>query len=262
MPRKEQRGRIQAQGGGLEASESWHQAEPLSKEKGLSLLARLRSRLSVPERNAMERLFEEAQCFIEQAEGGIDAPFRRSFNDRYDCRLRVDVEVWSGAAFVLRNRGQGKGVPASALHLVLPDRQEACARAERYWQQRFTQLLAPHGLSHQPFYNKYAAGGQKIAVGNPIFDAYVPQRHKLVRIIQYDLAEAEGELLSFYTDAWPTAQMAPELRPRPAEPAKRDAPIPELVIALFLSGETVLQVEELVRGWVIEDFEVSKMGRE
>ena len=43
MPSKDQkphRGRIQAQGGGLEKSESWSQDKPLSAKQGLSLLAR------------------------------------------------------------------------------------------------------------------------------------------------------------------------------------------------------------------------------
>lgn len=40
------RGRIQAQGNGLELSESWSQDEPLTKEKGLDLLERLKLRLN------------------------------------------------------------------------------------------------------------------------------------------------------------------------------------------------------------------------
>ncbi|MGK0366830.1 MAG: hypothetical protein ACI85O_003907 [Saprospiraceae bacterium] len=39
---KKHRGRVQAQGGGLEKSESWSQDEPLSKEDGLSLLEKLK----------------------------------------------------------------------------------------------------------------------------------------------------------------------------------------------------------------------------
>jgi len=100
MPRKEHRGRIQAQGGGLEASESWQQPEPLTKKKGLSLLKRLRSKLSPSERKARERPFQEAERFIEQTEGGIDAPVRRSFNNRKNRSIRVDIEVWSGTAFI------------------------------------------------------------------------------------------------------------------------------------------------------------------
>ncbi|MEQ8704175.1 MAG: hypothetical protein RIC19_09665 [Phaeodactylibacter sp.] len=100
MPRKAHRGRIQAQGGGLEASESWSQTEPLSKEKGLSLLKRLRNKLSPEDQALRERPFEEAGRFINQTEGGIDAPVRKSFNNRQRRSIRVDIEVWSGTAFV------------------------------------------------------------------------------------------------------------------------------------------------------------------
>jgi hypothetical protein len=100
MPRKTHRGRIQAQGGGLEASESWSQTEPLSKEKGLSLLKRLRNKLSPADQAPRERPFEEAERFIDQTEGGIDAPVRKSFNNRQNRSIRVDIEVWSGTAFV------------------------------------------------------------------------------------------------------------------------------------------------------------------
>ena len=101
MPRKEHRGRIQAQGDGLEASESWHQSEPLSKKQGLSLLKRLRNKLSPGERAARRQQFEDAERFINQVEGGIDAPTQRSFLNRKTRDVRVDIEVWSGTAFII-----------------------------------------------------------------------------------------------------------------------------------------------------------------
>ncbi|MEM0992399.1 MAG: hypothetical protein AAGI49_05145 [Bacteroidota bacterium] len=44
--KKKHRGRWQAQGGGLEESESWAQDEPLSKEDGQRLLNQLKEKLS------------------------------------------------------------------------------------------------------------------------------------------------------------------------------------------------------------------------
>lgn len=133
------------------------------------------------------------------------------------------------------------------------------AQVEQYWQQQFGQWLAPHGLSHEPFYNKETGSGQRLNDGNPIFDAYIPQRHKLVRIIQYDPAEPEGELISHYTDTWPTAEMEPGQRPQPTDPAKREAPIPELVITLFLTEDTARQTGELIRRWIVEDQSASQI---
>lgn len=98
--KKAHRGRIQAQGGGLEASESWHQEEPLTKQKGLSLLQRLKNRLSAKDRELRNKQFEDAERFIKGVDGGVDAPIRRTFQNYKTQDIRVDIEVWSGRAFV------------------------------------------------------------------------------------------------------------------------------------------------------------------
>ena len=100
MAKQTHRGRLQAQGGGIEESESWAQEEPLTKQQGLSLLRRLRERLRPGDRELRERPFEEAERFIEQSEGGVDAPVRRSFRNRKTRDVRVDIEVWGGTAFI------------------------------------------------------------------------------------------------------------------------------------------------------------------
>ncbi len=94
------RGRIQAQGDGLEESETWHQEEPLSRSDGLSLLRKLKDRLSADEQEKRDRPFREAKRFIEQAQGGVDAPLRKTFRNRKTKDVRVDIEVWSGTAFI------------------------------------------------------------------------------------------------------------------------------------------------------------------
>ena len=94
------RGRIQAQGSGLEASETWQQAEPLSKKDGLRLLDKLLNKLPKKEQAIRDQSFKDAQRFIEQVEGGLDAPVRKTFRNRKTKDVRVDVEVWSGIAFI------------------------------------------------------------------------------------------------------------------------------------------------------------------
>ena len=91
--RKTNRGRIQAQGDGLEESESWHQEEPLSKKDGLSLLDRLRNKLSPKDRKLREKQFDDAERFIRGAEGGVDAPIRQTFQNYKTKDTRVDIEV-------------------------------------------------------------------------------------------------------------------------------------------------------------------------
>jgi hypothetical protein len=93
------RGRLQAQGGGLEASETWEQEKPLSRKDGLSLLSKLKGKLSARERALRKRPFEEAERFIEQAQG-VDAPLRKTFRNRKTRDVRVDIEVWGDTAFV------------------------------------------------------------------------------------------------------------------------------------------------------------------
>ncbi len=100
MHKKKHRGRIQAQGGGLEVSERWNQDEPLTKQQGKSLLDLLKSRLSPQEQEQRRKSFEDAARFIDGAQGGLDAPQRRSFLSTQGKGLRVDIEIWGGTAFI------------------------------------------------------------------------------------------------------------------------------------------------------------------
>ena len=100
MP-KPHRGRIQAQGGGTEASEKWAQDEPLTKADGLTLLDKLKRRLTKAERQARKDQFADARRFIENVEGGVDAPLGKTFLNRKRRPIRVDIEVLAGTAFLL-----------------------------------------------------------------------------------------------------------------------------------------------------------------
>jgi hypothetical protein len=100
MAQKPHRGRIQAQGGGLEASESWSQDEPLTKGQGLSLLSKLKEKLSPREQELREKPFADAERFIKGAKGGVQAPLSQSFQNRKTKDVRVDIEVWNGFAFI------------------------------------------------------------------------------------------------------------------------------------------------------------------
>jgi hypothetical protein len=98
---KEHRGRLQAQGGDTEKSESWSQDDPLTKEEGLSLLAKLWERLTKREQKDRAKQFDSARRFIENVEGGVDAPLGKSFLNRKKRGVRVDIEVLAGTAFVV-----------------------------------------------------------------------------------------------------------------------------------------------------------------
>ena len=100
MSKKEHRGRIQAQGEGLEASESWAQDEPLTAKKGLGLLRRLKKKISEADAAKREKQFHKAEGYINRASqvGGLD-PHKKTFKKK-DSDARVDIEILSGKAFV------------------------------------------------------------------------------------------------------------------------------------------------------------------
>lgn len=100
--KKKHRGRIQAQGDGLEASENWSQDEPLSAQDGLRLLEKLRSKIPEKEAKTREKEFEKAADLIRRAgeNGGIDAKFSQTFKTKGTNHVRVDIEILGGRAFV------------------------------------------------------------------------------------------------------------------------------------------------------------------
>jgi RHS repeat-associated protein len=93
------RGRIQAQGGGLERSVAWAQNAPPSVAQGLALLSGLKLQLTNKQLVERERSFLQAGRFIINAAPGV-TPTRQSFYEIRGKDIRVDIEVQSGIAFV------------------------------------------------------------------------------------------------------------------------------------------------------------------
>lgn len=100
MARKKHRGRFQAQGGGLEASETWNQDTPITKEQAKHLLDKLKEKIPPEERAKRAGQFDDAGRFIDGVKGGVDAPQKRTFLNRKQRGVRVDIEIWSGTAFI------------------------------------------------------------------------------------------------------------------------------------------------------------------
>lgn len=100
--KKKHRGRIQAQGDGLEASENWSQDEPLTAEDGLALLEKLRQKIPNQEAKSREKEFKKAEELIRRIgkSGGVDAKYTRSFRTKGTKDIRVDIEVLGGKAFI------------------------------------------------------------------------------------------------------------------------------------------------------------------
>mgnify|MGYP001607269047 CR=1 FL=1 len=96
---KPHRGRLQAQSDSLEESEPWAQDEPPTWQEGVSLLGKLKNKLSKKEREKREKQFKQAERFIRNAgkSGGVQSPLRINFeNEKYKDGTRVDIEVMAG----------------------------------------------------------------------------------------------------------------------------------------------------------------------
>ena len=98
------RGRIQAQGENLEASESWSQNDVPTKEDGLKMLDKLKNKITKKEAKIRKNVFKDACKYIERAslKGGLSATVFKSFNVKGENKERIDIEVISGLAFVDR----------------------------------------------------------------------------------------------------------------------------------------------------------------
>jgi hypothetical protein len=96
----EHRGRFQAQGENLEASESWAKDEPLTKNEGQDLLEKLQNKIPKHEAQIREKAFEKANEFIEQGPHEVvNGSVTRSYRVKGTKHERVDIEIQSGIAF-------------------------------------------------------------------------------------------------------------------------------------------------------------------
>lgn len=95
------RGRIQAQGENLEASESWSQNEPPTKSWGIKLLDELKKKIPKKEAEIRKKAFDKAAHFIQQGpHQAVNAPIMRSFAVKGTQKERVDIEIQKGEAFI------------------------------------------------------------------------------------------------------------------------------------------------------------------
>lgn len=133
--------------------------------------------------------------------------------------------------------------------------------AEAWWRRLFRRLFSSAGLSFASFYNSYYSTGEKIYGGNPIFNAYFPDRHKLVRIIQEIPEPGVEPAVAAWLDSFPISELGDDKKPQPANPEIKNEPIPELVIALSLTRGTAHTAQKWLRKWVVEDLSLAEMQR-
>ena len=94
------RGRIQAQGEKLEASEAWSQNEPVTKKKGIEMLDKLKNKIPKKEAKIRERAFKKALHFIQnRAYQLIDKIISKTYMVADTEHERVDIVIKKVAAF-------------------------------------------------------------------------------------------------------------------------------------------------------------------
>ena len=130
--------------------------------------------------------------------------------------------------------------------------------AQAWWRRLFDRLFADQGISYQPFYKKTTATGKPLYDGNPIFDAYFPTRHKLVRILQF-VPEPGDRLLTAWVDEVPVEMMEEALRPSPADRGREGEAVKELVIVVALTQKSIDWLEDLFKEWVIHNRKTEEM---
>lgn len=128
-------------------------------------------------------------------------------------------------------------------HHQFLESQVAYQAAESFWAKILDDLLTGQALSWQPFYrNPYRDG-------NPLFSAWIPERRKLVRIIQFTPEETQEQLCSAWIDAW-AGDWPAYIEPSPNDTA---TPVPELVIDLALTDVTRQLAHTYLHLWLIMD---------
>lgn len=96
------RGRIQAQGDGLNESEAWSQPTPISYALGCDKKTALKKKLPSKELLVRTDAFSKAKKFIQnsQAAGGVSAQVSKTYMVKGESEKRVDIEVRAGVAFI------------------------------------------------------------------------------------------------------------------------------------------------------------------
>lgn len=96
------RGRFQAQGNGLEESESWHKKNPIPAPEGKTLIEKLKNRLNKDDLECRKKAFGNCEEAVDEAEknGGLLACKKSFYDSPQNKKVRVDLEVNAGLAFI------------------------------------------------------------------------------------------------------------------------------------------------------------------
>lgn len=123
----------------------------------------------------------------------------------------------------------------------LKDKEEYL-KSRAFWKEQFDKLANAHGFSYSSYLNDEPLEYD----GNPIFNAWVPEIGRGVRIIQVE-AEAEGPEMSAWLD---TVEIQEGLV------------VEELVLDLVLSDRLQHLADQLITKWIVVAISKEKMNAE
>ncbi|GAB5555114.1 MAG: hypothetical protein Sapg2KO_47050 [Saprospiraceae bacterium] len=111
-----------------------------------------------------------------------------------------------------------------------------------FWEAVLRDQLESEQQEWHPFYQN------KDQDGNPVFSAWLPKQHKLLRIIQF-IPEPGDTLFSSWVDQWQGDW------PKGIPQAKdlTNLPVPELVLDLAMTTETIQLAQTLIHLWIAQD---------
>jgi len=109
----------------------------------------------------------------------------------------------------------------------------AYQEVERFWENLFNRIAEQNGWPWHAWMKPAFANGAPFFDGNPIFNAYVPELNRGVRILQVEPEDSDE--FSYYPDV---VEM------------EDGSSFPELVISLVLTEETKAQAEKAIVNWL------------
>jgi hypothetical protein len=121
-----------------------------------------------------------------------------------------------------------------------------------YWKRILQYRLKEKFSDENILFKNIDARGRKLYDANPIFTFINSQKTKAIRIIQddTDLLREQGEFDRFLLSAWLDKILLNDLNENSITAEKE---INELVIALFLTRETVEKTMKLILNWLNDD---------
>ena len=113
------------------------------------------------------------------------------------------------------------------------------------WRRLLNSLLKDLGYTHQPYLNEFQ-NGKKEYDGNPIFNAYIPEINRAIRIIQVSPKEEGADISAWIDDI--------ELNGKSKRKTTK-----ELVLDIKLSKKAKYTATELMKAWIQKQLDASSI---